>query len=149
MEISSEFIQSLRTQMRVFSAYRAAGQAVVAHALGWDVDRVWIGGAESQFSPGRQGGVEIRRDDPDIALEHAFIMAAAGRHLDSMTMEMEDDDCGWEHLFSQELTDARRRFFSREIDNRWATIGAVAGALLERGALTGADVARVVNESDV
>lgn len=149
MEISNPFVQGLREQARVFSAYRAAGQAVVAEVLGWDVDRVWIGGAESQFSPGRQGGVEIRRDDPDTALERAFIMAAAGRHLDSMTMEMEDDDCGWEHLFSQELTDAHRRFFSREIDNRWATIGAVAGALLERGTLSGADVARVMHESDV
>ncbi len=148
MEISSQFVQSLREQARVFSAYRVAGQAVIAEVLGWDVDRVWIGGAESQFSPGRRGGVEIRSDDQDTALERAFIMAAAGRYLDSMTMEMEDD-CGWEHLFSQERADAQMRFFSREIDNRWATVGAVAGALLEGGVLTGADVARLMHESDV
>lgn len=141
---TSNYVQSLRAQMRVYSAYRAAAGAVMAYELGFDIDRAWVGGAGSQFSPGRQGGVEIRRDDPNTALERGFILAAAARYTDSITMEMQDD-CGWETLFTHQEKKVEQMFFFRVIDDKWSAVVAVAEALLERGSLTGAGLMCVMS----
>ncbi len=138
MKISNLFVQSLREQMRVFSAYRAAAGAVMAYELGFDISQAWVGGIESQFSAGRQGGVDVQQDEAYLILE------AAEGYINSIMLDMNDG--------REDLDEARESAMITVTDNlndRWPLLHAVAEALLEHVVLTGADVARVMNESDV
>lgn len=139
MEISNPFVQSLREQMRVYSAYRAAAGAVMAHILGFDISQAWVGGLESQFSAGRQSGVEVQQDH-----NACLILEAADGYINSIMLDMHD---GREDL--DEAREDAAVLVTDTLDDWPGAVEVVAQALLKHGALSGADVARVVSESDV
>lgn len=130
--------------MRVYSAYRAAAGAVMANELGFDIDRAWVGGAESQFSAGRQSGIEVHEVQRDDLVEAAI--EAAGRYVNSTLLDM-NDDLDLEGL--DDIGEVARGLVVNTFSNlyKWSEVLMVGRALLERGVLTGAEVILAAGEA--